>query len=158
MQTQSENLKRWMPEAIKRGATHIIDVRDTYDHDHYPVYVMPGQDVAEIEKEYNGKDMQRVEDIFPVVVPREPIQSEPIRGHNLANPLFLQEMNTKLEENKGYGDWSEYHPTVEKLCGQIEGYGIELINAILNGDKEAVKKHSVNMANFSEKAYTEFGV
>ena len=42
MTTQSENLKRWMPEAVKLGATHIIDVCDTYDHDHYPVYVMPG--------------------------------------------------------------------------------------------------------------------
>lgn len=78
-------------------------------------------------------------------------------SHNLINPFFIEAMNTKLEENKGYGEWSEYHPDARKMSGQIEVCSKSLIDAIKSGDTEMVRKHAINLANFAEKAYTEFG-
>ena len=47
-----------------KGATHMIVVCDTFDHDDYPVYVKKGQHVREIEAEYNGKNMQCVMEVY----------------------------------------------------------------------------------------------
>lgn len=39
MTATMEDIKRWKAEAKQRGATHIISVCDTFDHDDYPVMV-----------------------------------------------------------------------------------------------------------------------
>ncbi len=37
---------------------------DEFDHEDYPVYVEKGKDVTTIIKEYNGKSMQRVIEVY----------------------------------------------------------------------------------------------
>lgn len=56
-----ENHLRWITEAKRLGATHVIDVCDTFDYDNYPVYVMPGEDIDDKVKEYSNINMQKVE-------------------------------------------------------------------------------------------------
>jgi hypothetical protein len=52
------------------GATHVIVVCDTFKYDDYPVFVMPDQDVREVEAEYKDKNtgadinMQRVMEVY----------------------------------------------------------------------------------------------
>lgn len=68
MQTQNQNLKYWMPRAIEKGATHILDVVDSFSYDHYPVFVTPGENLEEIKEKFNNKDMQSVYEVIKVEV------------------------------------------------------------------------------------------
>lgn len=64
MSTSREEIKSWLERGQKEGATHVIVVCDTFDHEDYPVMVMPGEDAKEKYEEYNGKDMQRVMEVY----------------------------------------------------------------------------------------------
>lgn len=64
MTASSNDIKRWLENGKERGATHVIIARDTWDHDNYPVYVMPGTDVKEKITEYKGKDMQTIDEVY----------------------------------------------------------------------------------------------
>ncbi len=60
MSPQQQNESRWVQEGRKKGATHVLDVCDTFDHSHYPVYIMPGDNLQEVRSKYNGQNMQQV--------------------------------------------------------------------------------------------------
>ena len=64
--SQSNNIKSWMVEAQKRGATHFLDVCDTFDYSHYPVYVMPEDSLQEVKKEYTFAEMQSIYGTYEV--------------------------------------------------------------------------------------------
>lgn len=66
MQTQNQNLKYWLPRAIEKGATHILDVLDSFSYDHYPVFILPGDDIDKIKEKYNSKEMQSVYEVLEV--------------------------------------------------------------------------------------------
>lgn len=59
-----EEVRGWINEGRKRGATHIISVCDTFDYDDYPIYVMPNQDLEEERKKYDGRNMQRINEVI----------------------------------------------------------------------------------------------
>jgi len=64
MVTTTGIIRGWLEEGIKRGATHMIVVCDTFDYEDYPSYVMPGEDVREEASTYDGKNMQRVMEVY----------------------------------------------------------------------------------------------
>lgn len=64
MPTTSEEIRSWLKEGQRKGASHVIVVCDTYDHEDYPVFVMPEQDVRKCYDGYNGKQMQRVMEVY----------------------------------------------------------------------------------------------
>lgn len=58
------DIKDWLEQAKDGGATHLIIAVDRYDHDNYPVYVSPQEDV---EKEYEriiGSSMQGIDEVY----------------------------------------------------------------------------------------------
>jgi hypothetical protein len=57
------DISEWFEAGCKKGATHMVVVCDTYDHEDYPVYVLPGQDVKVVEKSCSG-NMQRVMEVY----------------------------------------------------------------------------------------------
>lgn len=59
----TDNIKLWIKDAPKK-ATHMIVVCDTFSYDDYPVYVMKYQSVREVAASYNGKNMQRVMEVY----------------------------------------------------------------------------------------------
>lgn len=59
----TNNIKLWIKDAPKK-ATHMIVVCDTFDYEDYPVYVMKGQNVYEVQANYTGKNMQRVMEVY----------------------------------------------------------------------------------------------
>lgn len=63
MGTTREEIKEWLQRGKAQGATHMIVVCDTYDHEDYPVYVLPGQDVRKVHEEHS-KNMQRVMEVY----------------------------------------------------------------------------------------------
>jgi len=62
------DIKDWLEQGLKDGATHVIIVCDTFDHDDYPVYVQPGEDVREKAEEYRNKDMQKVVEVYSLTL------------------------------------------------------------------------------------------
>lgn len=44
MTTTRDDIRRWLDRAIKKGASHMVVMCDTYDWSDYPVFVMPGED------------------------------------------------------------------------------------------------------------------
>ena len=66
MSVQNENTKRWIKEAKTLGAKYILDVLDTFDYEHYPVYIYNEADVSKTKEKYNNEDMQEVYSIITV--------------------------------------------------------------------------------------------
>ena len=59
-----QDIYRWLEKANFDGCTHVIVVCDTYDHSYYPVYVTEDEDVREVEKKYQGQNMQQVMEVY----------------------------------------------------------------------------------------------
>ncbi len=64
MAATEEEVNRWIETAREKGAKYIISVCDTFDYDDYPVYVMPDENLTERKKEYNGENMQRINEVI----------------------------------------------------------------------------------------------
>lgn len=68
MSTTKPEIKEWLEDGKKKGATHMIVVCDTFDHEDYPVYVLPGEDARQKYQDYNGPDMQRVMEVYSYAI------------------------------------------------------------------------------------------
>lgn len=64
MATTKEDIRRWFEAGKKMGATHLIVVCDTFDWEDYPVYVDKTEDVRRMFEKYNGKNMQKVMEVY----------------------------------------------------------------------------------------------
>ena len=63
MTNQSE-IARWFKEGKKSGATHLIVACDSFDHEDYPVYVKPNEDVRIKESNIRRSSMQLVMEVY----------------------------------------------------------------------------------------------
>ena len=71
MGTTKDDIREWFASGIRQEATHLIVVCDTFEWDDYPVYVLPGQDVKEKESEYDGKNMQKIMEVYNLSIDME---------------------------------------------------------------------------------------
>ena len=62
--TTQQDIERWFDQGVSNGATHLIVVCDTFDHDDYPAYVARGTDFYTVYDNYNGKNMQRIMEVY----------------------------------------------------------------------------------------------
>ncbi len=69
MPTTKAMIRDWLERGKEQKATHLIVVCDTFDHEDYPVFVMPGQNARDLYKEYNGNNMQRVMEVYNLSKP-----------------------------------------------------------------------------------------
>jgi hypothetical protein len=74
--TTKSDIAAWFQRGISDHKTHMIVVVDTYDHEDYPVYVSAGENSRTKAAEYNGKDMQRVMEVYNLSLPMEAQLSE----------------------------------------------------------------------------------
>lgn len=64
MAATKEDIRSWLKRGKESGATHMIVVCDTYDHEDYPVYVMPDENVRTKSEQFNGKNMQVIMEVY----------------------------------------------------------------------------------------------
>ncbi len=64
MATSRGDIRGWFLRGKKKGATHMLVVCDTFDLEDYPVFVMPNENVQQKYEKFNGKDMQRVMEVY----------------------------------------------------------------------------------------------
>lgn len=64
--TTHDDIKEWFKRGLKDKShpTHFLVVCDTFDHDDYPVFVKPDEDVHEIASKYNGTNMQVLMEVY----------------------------------------------------------------------------------------------
>jgi hypothetical protein len=61
MTATRSDIAEWLEEGRRLGATHIIIAVDRFDHENYPIYVMPGE--RPIDKRPTG-EMQGVDECY----------------------------------------------------------------------------------------------
>jgi hypothetical protein len=62
--TSRQEIEEWFDEGRRQGATHMIVVCDTFDHDDYPSYAAGDAEALEKYKKYDGQNMQRVMEVY----------------------------------------------------------------------------------------------
>lgn len=64
MPTTKEDIRGWLKSAMAAGATHVLVACDTFDHEDYPVSVLPGTNVtAEVER-VGAQPMTRIMEVY----------------------------------------------------------------------------------------------
>lgn len=61
MTATRQDIRDWIAEGIEKGATHVIIMCDTFDHENYPSYIMPGEDPKE---KRSFENMQRPDECY----------------------------------------------------------------------------------------------
>lgn len=79
--TTHMDLKVWFDTGVKQKASHMIVVTDSFDHEDYPAYVLPGQNVHERINHYRLAPMQRIMEIYDLAKDRDSQLGE-IRTYN----------------------------------------------------------------------------
>lgn len=74
--TSKLELVAWFDRGVEQQATHMIVVFDTFDHEDYPVYVSPDQDVRTVAAKYNGANMQRIMEVYDLRLNRDQQMAE----------------------------------------------------------------------------------
>lgn len=64
MGTTKNQLREWFLRGKEEGATHMIVGCDTFDHSDFPVFVMPAEDVYEVEEKVRNHPMQKVLEVY----------------------------------------------------------------------------------------------
>ena len=64
MTTNRSDIKGWLLRGKAKGATHVIVVCDTFDYSDYPVFISPDESVFEKYSKFQGKNMQRVMEVY----------------------------------------------------------------------------------------------
>lgn len=62
--TTKEMIQEWFERGVEDGATHMIVVCDTFDHEDYPVFVHPNEDVRSREQHYKDSSMQKIMEVY----------------------------------------------------------------------------------------------
>ena len=64
MPTTRQEIAEWFEEGVKNSKTHMIVVCDTFDYDDYPVFVSEGESARTAYEERDGRNMQRVMEVY----------------------------------------------------------------------------------------------
>ena len=94
MMTTADQIRGWLQLAMGQDATHVIVVCDDFDHSDYPVIVGPEEDFWELYDSHNGKNMQRVMEVYDLSLDIETQLAEvrakhyPPRPEEEIMPLF----------------------------------------------------------------------
>ncbi|HYE58592.1 MAG TPA: hypothetical protein VD948_08805 [Rhodothermales bacterium] len=77
MAATRDDIATWLERGKQEGASHMIVVCDTWDHEDFPVFVAPGESVRERLSEYaNPSAMSRVMEVYSFALPIEGQLSE----------------------------------------------------------------------------------
>ena len=64
MAVSQNQIRQWVERGIEMGATHVIIVVDTFDHEDYPVYVKQNETVQARVYYYQHASMQDVMEVY----------------------------------------------------------------------------------------------
>ncbi|MDP3143258.1 MAG: hypothetical protein Q8N14_04910 [Candidatus Omnitrophota bacterium] len=56
----------WLLLAKKKGATHLLEVWDSFEMEEFAFFVMPGDNLEKIKEKYNSHPTTRVSKVIPI--------------------------------------------------------------------------------------------
>lgn len=126
MTTQEENLQQWKNKPEAKTHKYLIDMHDTFDHDHYPVFCKDQKELAEKIKEYKSKSMQTIEDVFDLEGGCLPINYREImkKFPSVLNTSVIQKAFEIVEKKDPHTNLPEVR-TIEELEEAIRKIFIE---------------------------------
>ena len=68
MAATREEIHTWLLHGKRDGATHVIIACDTFSWEDYPLFVKPEHQVQEIVAKLDGKNMQRVMEVYDLAL------------------------------------------------------------------------------------------
>lgn len=90
MAATRQDISEWFDRGVAEGATHMIVACDTFDWDNwddYPKYVLPGQDVREVE----AKCQDRIMEVYALHLPKDAQMAERRAFHYDTPPLIEED-------------------------------------------------------------------
>lgn len=66
MAATRQDVDKWIAKAKEDKMKFIISVCDTWDYDDYPVYCQDEKELSESILEYNGVNMQRINEVIKI--------------------------------------------------------------------------------------------
>ncbi len=66
MPATQKDIDRWYKNAYEMGASHIISICNGIDHDDYPVYVMPDEELEKYVQDINSQPTQSINEIINI--------------------------------------------------------------------------------------------
>lgn len=97
MAATSQDLKKWFKRGNKQGATYMIVMCDTFDHEDYPTYVMPDQDFWEEHGKRIKASMQTIMEVYDFSLSWEEQSKGRIHNTPLRN---LQDLPAQVKPKK----------------------------------------------------------
>lgn len=76
MATSRPELIAWFNRGVEKEATHMIVVCDTFDHEDYPVYVPAGKNPRTEAAKYDGRNMQKIMEVYDLRLDRDEQMAE----------------------------------------------------------------------------------
>ena len=164
-----EELSDWFDEGMKKGATHMLIVCDTFAYDDYPKYVMPGEDPRALHQEYAvGKhSMQKVLEIYALHLDKTKQLDEYRPFHYDAPPVqhaitndelaaILAERMNKVMAMPGHDIPSILHR--KKLEDGTYGYSVlDMLNAMVRDPGEMGAAGNCRIGYTEDKDGLRFG-
>lgn len=62
---------RWKRTANEMGSRYIVSVCDTFSYEDYPVFCKDDEELKKVKEKYEGKNMQRINEIIVLEAPKE---------------------------------------------------------------------------------------
>ena len=81
MAATRDEISNWFDRGVAQKATHMIVVCDTFDHEDYPCFANGDADAIEQHGYYDGKNMQRVMEVYDLRADKAEQMGEPRAMH-----------------------------------------------------------------------------
>jgi len=121
MAASRADIHGWLMRAKRNGATHVLVVCDTFDHEDYPVEVTPDQDVNERLAYYRAASMQNVMEVYALHLSIQKQLSEQRAFHTESAPLEGTTADAASKEVAACTETSEHFPGM--VCTRYGGHG-----------------------------------
>lgn len=69
MATTRQDISKWFDDGVAKGATHLVVICDTFDHEDYPKYADSERHARRIKR--NPGSMQRVMEVYLLSMDKE---------------------------------------------------------------------------------------
>lgn len=112
MATTRSDVRGWLKEGIKNGASHVIIACDTFEHTCYPVYIQPGFDPRSYP--------QRTMECYDLALPIEDQLNEPKASHwNVHEVNMSEQTYEELKAEEAAKQQAAIYETLEDDIMQI---------------------------------------
>ena len=115
MGTTRSDIKGWLDEGARQGASHVIVACDTFDHSDYPVYIPLGNN----PRAYPLGSMQKAMECYDLSLPIEGQLAEPRANHWDYEETPVKDEFEMIQAEAKAKEQEEFYETLEDNIMQL---------------------------------------